>query len=420
MIIDHFGQTREGDQSAVSARLRWEDNEHPLKTLYFQTDRTFDKHLTPRPEAFLVASLLPAIHFGEKRIRVDGPVCPELLEGLTTAMALFHAWYGDRYHPIPIDCTRPWPRGPVDAHRPRAGVFLSGGVDSLAVLRTNHLTLPQGHPSRIRDGVFIYGHDIGGILQHGAEAAVYARARDVLQTVASDCDINLIPVRTNVRHLFDDHQFWMRVFYAAALAAVGHALSHRIGQFSIASGNVIKHLRPWGSHPVLDPCYSSGRLRIRHAGLHQTRLERVRLVAQWPVALAGLRVCGHNPAHRLNCGACEKCVRTMIQLAALGKLQDTDAFPVKDIPAGMIRRQLLLHDYQLEPYKNALPLLIRRGRFDLAHAIRIKLISYNCFYRYLEGIDIKTMFKRADHTLFHGRLLERYRQKKQSRENARS
>jgi hypothetical protein len=152
---------------------------------------------------------------------------------------------------------------------------------------------------------------------------------------------------------------------------------------------------------------------VRHAGLHHTRLDRVRWVSQWPVALSSLRVCGHNPAHGLNCGVCEKCLRTMTQLVALGKLGETDAFPVKDISAAMIRRQLLLHDYQLAPYKDALPLLTKRNRYDLVHAIRRKIFIYNCIYRYLEGFDVKTILKHVDRVLFKGLFLNHYRISKQ-------
>ena len=412
MIIDNFSKITSAESCTLSASLHWEKSDHPLKTLYFQTDHSFTADLSPSPEAFLVAALLPAIYFGEKRILMDAGVCPELIDGLSTVMALFHAWYGHRYRPIPIRCCREWT--PNSSPSPsRAAVFLSGGVDSLAVLRDNHMRLPPGHPDRFRDGIFIHGHDIGGIVQHGTEGAVFTRALNSLKKLASDCDLTLIPVRTNTRHLCDDHQFWMRVYYAAALAAVGHTLSRRIGRLSIASGNVINHLRPWGSTPVLDPCYSSSCLQVRHAGLHHTRLKRVQWVSQWPMAMAGLRVCGHNPAHGLNCGACEKCVRTMTQLAAIGKLGETDAFPVKDISAEMIRRQLLIRDYQLAPYKDALPLLVHRKRYDLVHAIRRKILKYHYLYRFLEGVDLKIILKQIDRGLFKGVFLKHYRHKKQ-------
>jgi len=335
-----------------------------------------------------------------------------LLEGLSAAMGLFHAWYGQRYRPIPIECDRYGQGDLPGASVPRAAIFLSGGVDSLAVLKTNHRRLPPDHPGRFRDGILIHGHDMGGIKTMGGEEEAFERARENLRGISQECDLSLIPVRTNTRRLCDDHEFWMRVFYSAALAAVGHALSSRIDRLSISSANVIRHLRPWGSHPMLDPCYSSGALQVRHTGLHQRRLDRVRIISQWPTALGILRVCGHNPLDHLNCGNCEKCVRTMTQLAALGVLDQTDVFPEKKMRARSIRKQLLLHDYQLAPYLDALPLLANRQRHDLVRAIRRKHLIYKFFYRFLERIDLKYALKKMDRVLFGGCLLDYFRKRR--------
>jgi hypothetical protein len=38
----------------------------------------------------------------------------------------------------------------------------------------------------------------------------------------------------------------------------------------------------------------------------------------------------------LNCGKCEKCVRTMLGLLAVGAMDKTDAFPVKDVSRELV------------------------------------------------------------------------------------
>jgi hypothetical protein len=415
MIIEAIEKETGQNGCMVSAVLRWEAVYHPVRRLYFQTEPAFSDDLQPSAEAFLTAVLLPAIYFGEPRVRLADPVCPELREGLITAMALLHAWHGHAWRPIPLECRLSTPIGSIQPSKPRAALFLSGGVDSLAVLRTNHLRLPKGHPDRYQDGILIHGHDIGGVADHGQEMKAFKRAREFLQPLATECDLTLIPIRTNTRHLMDNHEFWMRYFYSAALAAVGHVLTPRIDRVGIASGNVIKHLRPWGSHPVLDPCYGSGWLQVRHVGLHHTRLERVHILSQWPTAISRVRVCGHNPAVGLNCGRCEKCVRTMTLLEAIGKLEANEAFPAGGLNAASIGRQLLIHDYQLAPYKEALPLLRERRRHDLVRIIRRKCITYQCLYRYLEWADIKATAKYLDRMLLRGALLKYHRRKKASR-----
>jgi hypothetical protein len=143
-----------------------------------------------------------------------------------------------------------------------AACFLSGGVDSLATLRINRRDYPLDHPYAVKDCLIVHGFDIGGREGPGDEAAYFARVLAAATPVAQDAGVNLIPVFTNLRHLDDDVTFWMYEFHGAALAAVAHALSRRIGRVYIAGTMHVPYLEPWGSHPALDPNYSTIDLRI--------------------------------------------------------------------------------------------------------------------------------------------------------------
>jgi len=54
-------------------------------------------------------------------------------------------------------------------------------------------------------------------------------------------------------------------------------------------------------------------------------MHKLRVLARYPESLARLRVCWENPS-AYNCGHCEKCVRTMLGLRALG-VEHCVAFP---------------------------------------------------------------------------------------------
>jgi len=68
----------------------------------------------------------------------------------------------------------------------------------------------------------------------------------------------------------------------------------------------------------LDPLWSSEGLEYIHDGVETTRVEKAALVASNDSALNTLRVCMAVPEGEINCGKCEKCVRTMICLRAVG------------------------------------------------------------------------------------------------------
>jgi hypothetical protein len=68
----------------------------------------------------------------------------------------------------------------------------------------------------------------------------------------------------------------------------------------------------------VDGLFSSQRITVIHDGARYARFQKVRELASWPTALAAWRVCPSNPGTELNCGVCEKCLRTRLELLAAG------------------------------------------------------------------------------------------------------
>ena len=76
-----------------------------------------------------------------------------------------------------------------------------------------------------------------------------------------------------------------------------------------------------------------------------------------------------NVTDRLNCGKCEKCVRTMAELVALGILDKTEAFIENDISADQLSTFNINIRHREPFYREMLPLLKERGRDDLVDTI---------------------------------------------------
>ncbi|MCG8565272.1 MAG: hypothetical protein MI747_09345 [Desulfobacterales bacterium] len=371
MKIDQIQRSRDGEFYALTARVRFENSDAPEKEVFIKTPLAHGEGFTANADAFLTGCLLPALHLGEERIFLDGEVCPFLKEGLETAMGLLHHWTGGRYTPIPIEAGV---RGEIHMpDPPRAGMVMSGGMDSLAALHLNRLNYPPEHPAYVKDGFFIHGFDIGGVVERGAKYHVYDRAAEAIGKICRDAGLELIPVYTNIRHLCDERELWLDSFFGAVLGAVAHAFSGRINLMFIGSSYDIPHLHPCGSHPLLDPEYSSLGVRIRHRDYALSRLEKIEVVSQWDTAFQNFRVCLANVPDRLNCGKCEKCVRTMTELTALGLLDKTTAF-VED---KVLPEHLEPYDITIRVrppfYFPLIPLLRQRGRDDMADLIEFKL-----------------------------------------------
>jgi hypothetical protein len=197
--------------------------------------------------------------------------------------------------------------------------------------------------------------------------------------MAAESGVSLLPVSTNVRMLDEDWVFWRDEFQGAALAAVGHAFAGRLTTLSIAATYDAANMGPWGSHPVIDPNFSTHTMRVHHDGVALSRLDKVRLLLDWPTALRRLRVCNRTEFYKpgmLNCGQCEKCVRTMLELIACGALGTSEAFPAKDV-SEETASLLHIHDgYVASCYKELIEPLSQRGRSDLARGIKGALWRY--------------------------------------------
>lgn len=118
-------------------------------------------------------------------------------------------------------------------------------------------------------------------------------------------------VETNLRkHRLFRQSPWEYV-HGGAVAMLGHLFVDRCGTFIISSSFEQGKLGPWGSHPDLDPLWSSSALRIRHFGDDVSRLEKLKRLISHPVARKyvqrHMRVCWVAPNKSGNCGRCRKC-----------------------------------------------------------------------------------------------------------------
>jgi len=381
----------------VAATVIWEDCDRPTQEIYFETTEAFAQDLTCNPHAFLIACIMPAMRHGEARVFIDAEICPQLRNGLITAMTWMRHWYGAKRKLVQIEAKTkshlPTPRPPQ-----RAGFFFSGGIDSLTTLRTNRLDFPSEHPGSFKDGLLIYG------IEKDAEPEYFEQVVSYLSEIAQDADIRLIPVYTNVRYLDQDGAFWGQEFQGAVLAAVAHALSRRLTTVTIPSSFDINHLYPYGSHPLLDPNYSSSDLQIHHDSVLLSRLTKTKIVADWDVALQNLRVCNKKKLIKpgaLNCGQCEKCIRTMTGLLALGKLDKTPTFPKADVTENL----LVTNAYIKHPpygefyYRELIAPLAAKGRHDLVRGIEQIIARYHRQER----------LKQIDRQFLKGNLLKFYK-----------
>jgi len=362
----------------ISATVEWEDRAYPEQVLSFEVD---DGETTkpsefeePCADAFLAGCFpLAALH-GEARVRIEGHPCPMLIEGLRTAHAWWASW-GGMPPQAPVIESRSGGRA-VDLTTPRRAVAcLSGGVDGLHMLLRNRQHYGPSDPAYIREALFVHGFDIGKRARR-PENEHFRMALALLEPVVAETGLRLILCRTNLRHLPSKPGFWANRHNGAALAAVGHASTLGPAFLFIGGTYHVANPVPVGSHPAVDGLFSSQRLTVIHDGSRFSRLEKVRELAQWPTALAALRVCPNNIIGRPNCGHCEKCLRTRLELLAAG-VEATTAFGRSLTPIELWDEAVPqpIGDRAIR-YQDLLPPLRARGLIALCRVLEEKIDAY--------------------------------------------
>lgn len=277
-----------------------------------------DVDLRLNAAARIAVGLLPAMRRGVD-LAVPGSIDPRLHRALATIQDIHVAWASFARR-VNVSCTVAEPPARSGS---RVGCFFTGGVDSFYTLLK--------HREEITDLIFVHGYDVALDNQ-----SLRARVSAVVRRVGAQMGVGVVEVETNLRGLLDAHMPW-GVTHGAALAAVGHLLQSEFRQIFIASSYGYADLFPWGSHPLLDPLWSDDTLAFVHDGCEATRSQKTRFIADDAVVMGHLRVCYENPGNAYNCGRCGKCLRTMINLEAVGALDRCSTFVEPLDPARVAR-----------------------------------------------------------------------------------
>jgi hypothetical protein len=113
--------------------------------------------------------------------------------------------------------------------------------------------------------------------------------------------------------------------HAFGIAAVLHHFAGVVDRAMWAADEPYDlEVHPWGSNGVTNRLLSGPSFPISNTGAAASRSEKLALVAGTPAVREHVRVCWVKPETGLNCGRCEKCLRTWLAFMAEGH---------RDVPA---------------------------------------------------------------------------------------
>jgi hypothetical protein len=270
----------------------------------------------------LAAALMPAMSRGGE-LRLEAPISARILRNQREFQAIQRLWssrWPSEAHPLQeVEVSAPSRVADGPKEPGRVATFFSGGVDSWAAILDN----PE-----VTDLIFVRGLDlVPGWPQHAALAdEVEARLREA----AGELDLPLHVVETDVRTFSDPLLRW-ESYCPSVQAAIALFFEPLFERVLIATDTSYERQALVGASWQVDHLWSSEGMTVEDWGGRFGRVERLRRIADHPLAQRTLRVCWLNPDGAYNCGRCGKCLLTMVALEALGAREKFPTFPELDL-----------------------------------------------------------------------------------------
>jgi hypothetical protein len=298
------------------------------ETLFWELPRLAS--FEPRGEPF-VCALLPAAMRAGTAITLpdDLPLDPTFLTNIERLQSVFLRWFPE-LRQVTIRAT-------IGARTVRTldrATGYSGGIDSSFTLDVLG--------DRLDTALLI-----DGIEYREESPELFDQISSTLDAAVEHRGLRLVRVRTNVKAFGRALGAKWSESLGGAIASTVHAAG--FAEYHVAASNSWENLRPYGSHPLTDPLWSSATVRIDHHGAELRRIDKIRYLGTVPDLLKLVRVCFQGSDY--NCGRCQKCLMTMAGFRALGI--SSPALPRLD-DATLLRQVVVEHDGDLVDWEELL------------------------------------------------------------------
>ncbi|MEP7270675.1 MAG: hypothetical protein ABI882_04190, partial [Acidobacteriota bacterium] len=293
-VTDIRHRTR-GRSSRISAQVQG-------RVLWFESD---DVELSPNPEVFASALLIPALNAG-LTLKFDQPLSSTWVTNCRQLLRIYNEWWGYPEN-LPIAPHADHPRESVSL---KTALCFTGGADSFySLLRS--------------------GNEIDYLVN--IQGFIDTPLADVRRLVALEKSIREVARQTSTIPVFVRTNFlelsliattdWERA-HGGGLMAVGHAMADVAARHLVSSSWGFDSVKPWGTHWMTDHLWSSASMQIIHVGAELQRALKLREIAAEPLVHDHLHVCWENLSSEVNCSRCDKCLRTRITLLDCGQLNN--------------------------------------------------------------------------------------------------
>ncbi|MEN9407453.1 MAG: hypothetical protein RLZZ455_669, partial [Candidatus Parcubacteria bacterium] len=293
MIIHRIRTYQKNGKCGLKALITFRDGK--TQEMYFEVEEKFRDSIVTDGSPFL-AAMLPIAMMRKENIEVDGEVSMRFQDNLPKIIHAVEKW---NLGLSPISVTIKASKKDYKKSM-YVGCFFSGGADSFYTYFKN---------KKIIDSlIFVHGFDI-----KVANRTLYASVEKNISTIAKTERLRLVKVKTNLRDIYDRCIDW-NLAHGFAVGSVALFLRNGFSSLYVSCGLGAKNKQHYSMTPDVDIFYRGEHTEVIHFGCSADKLDKLRELSRFPLAMQNLRVCWVNKNNSYNCSTCEKCLRNMLGL----------------------------------------------------------------------------------------------------------
>ena len=288
----------------------------PVETIYFEIDKNYPEVFADDTyDAFVLIPLFLAMKYNTD-LRIKGNLSKRFYKNLTWYIQKIFCDFSPKLSPVQIIVdgviSMP-PKGSL------IGTGISCGVDSLSTIYDRFIK--EDDPDYRINALFFFNCGANGGFQSDIEVRAFNVRYKRIRALASELYLPVIPIN------FIDTMILLSN-YSCVLSLQN--VVRRYYTSSTLGYNEIKNMgTKYKTYDLAEFCESyliplirTERTELIVDGCQYRRVDKVKNIADWDIARRYLNVCHIYTDDLSNCGFCEKCLRTLLPLEILGKLEN--------------------------------------------------------------------------------------------------
>ena len=311
--------------SRVVADIVFFNMENPCNenTIWFSTRRENRDMLSDKSyDAFFLVPLYLAMYY-KQDLHICGKVSKRLYKNVMTYIQTILCEFSNHLSKVNV-----FVDGYTDAvgggHI--VGTGISCGVDSLSTIY-DHFIKENDDDYKI-NALFLFNTGTHGDYENPKTLELYERRYKLNKRAADEMNLPIYPVNSNL-HAFTHRIGEQRLGYFAIWSCI-FALEKTIKKYYVSSSNEYEEIKTFSKfmkdfdmaefcESYLVPLICTENVELIIDGCQYRRTQKTENIADWKIAQKYLNVC-INSKDGTNCSRCSKCMRTLIPLDAMGKL----------------------------------------------------------------------------------------------------